>query len=266
MSASTSARIADVELVERGGVPAAALHRAEAKITAVARYTDEPILRVRVRLTAAPDPAVADRVRAQANLNVNGRLVRAQVAAPTPDQAISRLQRRLRRRLSGMARGWEARRGRQPAARAAGWRHGSRPSRRPAYYPRPAEQRQVVRHKTFEFARASVDEAALDLDLLDYDFHLFTEEGTGADSVLYRAGATGYRLAQVRPDPGRVPPAVVPLTVSDQPAPRLRLSEAVARLNLSGQPFLFYADPATGRGRVLYRRYDGHYGLITPTL
>ncbi|WP_157536105.1 hypothetical protein [Kitasatospora mediocidica] len=24
------------------------------------------------------------------------------------------------------------------------------------------------------------------------------------------------------------------------------------------------ADAATGRGNVLYHRYDGHYGLITP--
>ena len=30
-----------------------------------------------------------------------------------------------------------------------------------------------------------------------------------------------------------------------------------------GEPFVFYLDPETGRGRVLYIRYDGHYGLIT---
>jgi len=29
--------------------------------------------------------------------------------------------------------------------------------------------------------------------------HLFTEKGTNTDSVLYRAGPTGYRLAQVNP-------------------------------------------------------------------
>ena len=37
------------------------------------------------------------------------------------------------------------------------------------------------------------------MDLLDYDFHLFTEIGTGTAGVLYRAGATGYRLALVAP-------------------------------------------------------------------
>ena len=31
------------------------------------------------------------------------------------------------------------------------------------------------------------------------------------------------------------------------------------------QPFLFFLDPEQGRGALLYHRYDGHYGLITPT-
>jgi hypothetical protein len=31
-----------------------------------------------------------------------------------------------------------------------------------------------------------------------------------------------------------------------------------------GQPFTFFVDAGTGRGRLIYHRYDGHYGLITP--
>jgi hypothetical protein len=46
-------------------------------------------------------------------------------------------------------------------------------------------------------------------------------------------------------------------------APTLAEGEAISRLNLTGEPFLFYVDPDIGRGRVLYLRYDGHYGLIT---
>lgn len=261
---STGARIADVELVARGRIPQAVLRAAKEKSTALARYTDEPILQARIKLVASRDPAVARRVRAQANLNLNGRWLRAQVVAATPREAVDRLQRRLRRRLAGMARHWQARRGRWPVVAGSGWRHGRQPSHRPGYYPLPAGQRQVVRHKSLELARATVDEAALDLRLLDYDFHLFTEDSSGVDSVLYRVGRGGYRLAQVDPDPHRRRAPVTPVTVSHQPAARLSLPEAVARLNLSGQPFLFYADPDTGRGRVLYRRHDGHYGLITP--
>jgi Sigma 54 modulation/S30EA ribosomal protein C terminus len=95
------------------------------------------------------------------------------------------------------------------------------------------------------------------VNALDYDFHLFTEEGIGQDSVLYRAGPTGYR-------PELVFAGQVRVMMSEQPAPLLSTGEAVERLNLTGLPFVFYLDADHVRGRVLYRRYDGHYGLITP--
>ena len=137
--------------------------------------------------------------------------------------------------------------------------------RRQDYYPRPEAERQIIRHKAFALGTDTVDEAAFDMDVLDYDFHLFTELGTGQDSVLYRAGPAGYRLAQ--PTPPRTEELAacrLPLTVSTQPAPRLTTEEAIHRLGLIDLPFLFYVDAATGRSSVLYHRYDGHYGLITP--
>jgi len=33
----------------------------------------------------------------------------------------------------------------------------------------------------------------------------------------------------------------------------------------AGQPFTFFADAGTGRGNVVYHRYDGHYGLLVPS-
>ncbi|MER5635531.1 sigma 54 modulation/S30EA ribosomal C-terminal domain-containing protein [Kitasatospora sp. NPDC002227] len=44
----------------------------------------------------------------------------------------------------------------------------------------------------------------------------------------------------------------------------LAVGEAVKGLELGGWPSVFITDAATGRGNVLYHRYDGHYGLITP--
>jgi hypothetical protein len=43
----------------------------------------------------------------------------------------------------------------------------------------------------------------------------------------------------------------------------LALPEAVRRLDSGGPTFLIFADAATARGEVLYRRYDGHLGLLT---
>jgi hypothetical protein len=35
-------------------------------------------------------------------------------------------------------------------------------------------------------------------------------------------------------------------------------------LDLEGGGFLFFREHERGRGAVLYRRYDGHYGLVSP--
>jgi ribosome-associated translation inhibitor RaiA len=107
---------------------------AEAKVRSLGRYAPEPVLHARVRLTVHADPAVANPVIAQGNLDLNGRLLRAQVAAPTASEAVDALHDRLRRRLDRMARNWEARRGGQPTLQPHEWRHGSGPAHRPAYF------------------------------------------------------------------------------------------------------------------------------------
>jgi len=253
-----------VEVVAGPDVPENARLRASRKIADLARYVNEPVLHARVRLTRSHDPAQTRPVIAQGNLDVNGRVIRAQVAAATAHEAVELLEARLRRRLERMARDWEARRGSRPVSAPHEWRHISEPAHRPGYYPRPESERQVVRHKTFAPAKVTTDEAAFDLDLLDYDFYLFTDADSGQDCVIYRAGPTGYRLAQLDPDPARTFVTAVPLTVSERPAPVLTVAEARKQLDATGLPFLFFAEPTSGRGRVLYRRYDGHYGLVRP--
>jgi hypothetical protein len=102
----------------------------------------------------------------------------------------------------------------------------------------------VLRRKTFAVTPLTHHEAAYEMDLLGHDFYLFTEEASGKDAVVHRDGS-GYRVSTE--------------------APELTEAEAIERLGLSGEPFLLHTDPETGRGRVLYLRYDGHYGLIVPS-
>jgi hypothetical protein len=52
---------------------------------------------------------------------------------------------------------------------------------------------------------------------------------------------------------------------AQMPAPRLLVTEAATGLEATGQPFLFFVNAGTGRGNLIYHRYDGHYGLIAPT-
>lgn len=250
--------IPQVNTQSGGQVPRELLDRAREKVERLCGRSPEQVLAARVRLTmgsGADRPALA-----QANLDVNGRTVRVQTAAATMDEAVDLLEDRLAERLRRVARNWEAVRGGRPQPYE--WRHDSEPSRRPDYYPRSAEERQVIRRKAYELDSATPDEAAFDMEALDYDFHLFTDVATGQDSVLYRHG-DAYRMAQVDPRP-REDDLAVDLTVSPHPAPRISLQEARERLEAMGLPFVFFTDPGTGRGNVLYHRYDGHYGLITP--
>lgn len=253
----------DVDVVARD-VPSDTAEYARNKIGGLGRHTHRPVLHARVKLAELRDPAVERPVTAQANIDVDGRLVRAQVQGTTAHEAIDRLEAKLRERLQRLDGRLQARR---PAstAEAHEWRHESEPTHRPSYFPRRAEERRIIRRKSFALAPCTVDEAADEMDLLDYDFHLFTEQGTGSAAILYRGGPTGYRLALVTPTltdgliPGRRD-----VGISGHPAPCITEEEAADRLGLLGLPFVFFIDAAHGRVSVIYRRYDGHYGVITP--
>ena len=262
MSNTTDAQpVFDVDVTSHGEFPGAADY-ARTKIGDLGRLAHRPVLYARVKLARHHDPAVQNPVVAQGNLDVSGRAVRAEVHGATAREAIDRLEAALRRQLEHLAEHWElpkkgARAPRRP------WAQEHRPG-----HPAPsADEAEVIRRKTFAMAPCTVDDAADEMDLLDYDFHLFTEKATGAVGVMYRAGSTGYRLAMVAPDLAEgLSEFHRPVTVSDAAPPCLREQDAVERLTLLALPFLFYIDAAQGRASVLYRRIDGNYGVITPAL
>ncbi|MFD9701382.1 sigma 54 modulation/S30EA ribosomal C-terminal domain-containing protein [Lentzea sp. NPDC059081] len=204
----------------------------------------------RVRLTAATSPAAAWPAVAQVNAEAGGRDVRAQVGAAFLREAGSQVSARLGEQVARLAEPWRPRRWPEPGRRGRLWTSARHP--------------EVVRRKEVRPARCSPDDAALTMDLLDFDVHLFVDAGSGQDSVVYRVGPTGYRLARVvSPGPPATPPRL-PLTFQPHPTPALSLEQAVHRLTDTEYPFLFYRDATTGRGTVLYHRHDGNYGLLAP--
>ncbi|MEU8511076.1 sigma 54 modulation/S30EA ribosomal C-terminal domain-containing protein [Kitasatospora sp. NPDC048722] len=61
-----------------------------------------------------------------------------------------------------------------------------------------------------------------------------------------------------------VRPSVAQVVVDLDGRP-VRAQVAAATMQEAVDLFVFFTDAATGRGNVLYHRYDGHYGLVTPT-
>jgi sigma 54 modulation/S30EA-like ribosomal protein len=248
----------------KGGVAVDDRAKAEDAVGQIVDRLEEPVLFARLKLALEPDPARPRPAVAQAVLDVDGDLVRAQAVAPTMPEATNALVRRLHDRLEHRARHREYLHGSDAVARPGEWRHGDLPTAGPAYFDRPVEERELVRHKTFAVGELTPDEAAFDMEQLDYDFYLFSDLASGSDAIIERVGDGSYRLTRSSPSDLEPGPTAVRLGVSATEVPVLGVHDAMERLDAGAEPHVFYVDAVTGRANVLYRRYDGHYGLITP--
>lgn len=252
----------EIDFVIRGNVTRAARDRAIQVVRDLAAKSPRPVSFARVKLLEIPSRAPIEDQMAQATLDVSGTMVRAQVAAGGMIDAINLLGSRLERRLRALSERREATSIRPATAGPGTWRSGDLPSSRPEYFPRPPSEREIVRRKTWAGDRISITDALFDLYALDHRFFLFTDEVDGVDSIVYEADGD-VKLQRVTGDaPPESEVVLLPLDVVHAPAPAMRSDDAVRRLDAGDEPFVFYRDAATGRGSVLYRRYDGHYGLI----
>lgn len=238
----TYSDIAPIEVTLRGNVGDIAGAAAEETVARALRHAPGPVLKAHVILDWLPDPAVERPALAEVNVDVNGRLVRAKSAAPTMSEAVDELDQRLSRQLAELH---EQRRTHQRSTGIASpheWRHGDLPRRPTPYFPRPEEEREVVRHKSFASGPMNVDDAAYEMELLDHDFFLYRDSATDRPMVLRRLDGGGFTV--------------------DQDPPTMSEADARARLAAAGERFVFYVDSATRMPHVLYLRYDGNYGLI----
>ncbi|MFF0411048.1 sigma 54 modulation/S30EA ribosomal C-terminal domain-containing protein [Kitasatospora sp. NPDC004745] len=243
----------DVRVEIRGELPHedAEYARAQALETAAALGPGTRLLRI--RLTRALHPSVTRPVLAQADVDLDG-------AGPVRVQLATRAAREAVDLALGTLAGRAARLREQGDI---GFAAVHESVYRPQYAARPLAERRIARRKAVVLARRTPEQAARELLALDRRFHLFTDAATGRDGLVRRCPLSGA----VEPWP----------TGADDGRPD-GLAEAARRLWLTGAPFVPYAEaeaaaPAgdgggsgggVGRTRVLYRRYDGHYGLITP--
>jgi ribosome-associated translation inhibitor RaiA len=254
----------DVQIaVIHGEVPDEAVAYAEEKVREVAAYAPAPVRFARLALAEETNPSITRRAVAKATLDVDGQPVRAHIAAEEFNEAADLLTDRLRRGLDTLAEQRQERWRDTGESGEGQWRHGDIPTDRPEYFPRPPEDREIVRRKTYALREMAPDEAAVELDLLDLDWLLFTELDTGADALLQRDGETYRLLIAAEDPPATTEHWAIPVEV-DASMTTMRTSEATDALDVGQLPFVFFVDAVTGRGTVMYRRYDGHYGIIEP--
>lgn len=245
-----------VELTAGPGVEAETREEALAEVTRRLDRVVHPVDRIRLRLTWLPAPGLAHRALAQVNLELAGVPARVQVAAPTLPSAVRALGARLSIQVAAALappapRPWPDGRGRPEPVSTSG--DGGR----------------IIRHKAVSLESCSPTTAALTMDRLDHSIHLFVDADTGVESVVRRVGPTGYRLTRLA---GLAPPSAVagsvsvPMTVDVHPVPTRTLDQIARRLDIAELDHRFFRDAQTGRGAVLYRRYDGGLALLTGTV
>lgn len=257
------------EVVTRGQVSEAASDYARQKLDGVFRFLDGPILLARIKLTQAANPSIRDAAMAEATVDFDGSLIRAHAAAMTINEAIDQVGHRLQSIIEHRS-DRERRKADGIASVPGEWRRSNLPSPHPPYFDRPEEEREVVRHKSFAPDEMSIEEAVWDMVQLDYDFYLFVEFSTGTDCLVERTTDGDIVVHQLGDRASSETTLVIPPTDgmrrSEVTPPRLLLDDAIEFLDTTRDNFVFFQNSATERANVIYRRYDGHYGLITPPL
>lgn len=250
------------EISTRGEISADAIERARERLERVGSHCREAVLHVELRITDDSAHPAQDHARAESTLSVKHGPVRAHAHAPTVAEAIDLMLERLRRRLDRH----EARLHRIGSKRHDGvasegsWRHGDVASapRRPMALPDPSAD--VVRRKSFAAEPMSLEEAAFDLDILDHDFYLF-EEIKSARTGLLSVHADGHFELRIAATADIEAPQGMPLERIDGPS-TFDDQSAQRQLDAGEDPFVFYRHGDGHASQVMYRRYDGNYGVV----
>jgi ribosome-associated translation inhibitor RaiA len=253
----------NVEVTTRGSVAPEMAELARERVGELESAVQRPILGARVVLQEADNPRIPQSARAEGELRLAGHPIRGRVEAEDMGQAVNALAERLRQQLRRHVDRVTTRR-RVPAGVEEGeWRRAAWTPPRPARSWRAPGERELIRRKTFALEPISAIDAAADMAALDHDFYLFRDADTDTDSVLYRRD--DGRLAVIAPQhaAGAGESDDIAREPSRYSAP-LELADAVSKMDELNHRFLFFTDASSGRGAVLYLRYDGHYGLIEP--
>jgi ribosome-associated translation inhibitor RaiA len=231
------------------------------------QLTDKPLLGVRLTLRTPAGHSRSDQWLADASVVVGGRVLAAHATGPdafsATDAAVERLRRQLRRTA-----GIEVATRNEPRVLAKALADMAGGDNRPAALPRPRtrkppELRDLLPVRTWAPAPEGTFDAVADLLDLDLHFLLFTHARTREDAVVHRRDdgrigllhPPGSVLADendiVVPEPSRYP----------EPIP---LAQARNEMDVLDHRFLYFIDAADGRGKVIYQRHDGNYGLVEP--
>lgn len=139
---------------------------------------------VEVVLREESNPRIAEPAVVEVTAHAKGQHIRAEGCAEDHRQALDVAVARFERQLARYKARLVDRRHGKGSAAVAGSANGPAPSEEPAEEAWP--QPRIVRTKRFELQPMLPEDAALQLEMLDHEFYVFTNSATGDCNVVYR--------------------------------------------------------------------------------
>jgi hypothetical protein len=252
-----------IDITAAPGVPRGQMHEARRMLISLQQVAPRPLVAARLTLRPGASSSVGPPVIyvADATLPFDGRLLAAHATGPTALQAAEAATDRLRRQLRRVLDSEVAQRN-DPRVIAAALRDVEGLARPPVRF-KPPEERSIVHRRTYAPSPEPTLTAIADLLDDDEDFHLFVHVRTNEDVVVHWTDdrtigllfPPGSVLADegdlVDPEPSRY----------SEPLP---LATARTEMDALNHRFLYFIDADDDRGKVLYLRLDGDYGLVEP--
>jgi ribosome-associated translation inhibitor RaiA len=244
-------------------IPREQVEAAREQLAKLEHYADHPPEGARLTLRRGAGSFPDRDFVADASVLFKGRVLAAHTAGATPAKAAEEAVERLRRQMRRVVDADIAQRN-EPAVITRALRDLQPDARhRPPAGLKAPEERSIVRQLTYADTPVGTQSAVADLLDLDLEFLLFRHARSEEDVVVYmrddgRIGLIHPRdsvLADendiVVPEPNRY---AGPLAVDDA---RREMDELNHR-------FVYFIDAADNRGKVIYLRHDGDYGLVEP--
>jgi ribosome-associated translation inhibitor RaiA len=239
------------------------VEQARERMAALAGVTDTPRLDARLTLRHEHVGPVDSRWVADASALLNGRLIAAHATGGAPLHATERVAERLRRQIRRAIQSDVALRNESRAIERALAELAHEREHRPRARLKPPELRDLIPQPTAYPLPESTLDAIADLLDLDYEFLLFRHESTGEDLVVYRRDDGRIGLLHPPGSPLSGEDGLVVPEPSRYPEP-IFLERARDEMDVLNHRFLYFVDDADGRGKVIYLRHDGNYGLLLP--
>jgi putative sigma-54 modulation protein len=161
-------------------VPERVRDRATRKLSKISRF-DDRILTMDVEFSEERNPRVADQHRVEVTCTTKAHLIRAEASGTDPVSAIDRVVDRLERQVKKL-KGQRTSRKQQDTRVLA----ESAEAQGSLVGPAGDEASPIVRFKHVEMKPMTGEEAVTVMDLLGYDFYLFTNVQTDGPAVVYR--------------------------------------------------------------------------------